>query len=234
MNKVVTDKNYKQIVLSRMITLCWILLLVCFIIKLFGGDFFAYLGKSEVVEYINSIAWLRIPAQFILYFTQSFLFYMILFRNNHKVISIIFSIIMFIVKILIDISPIFTPISFIIEFIGLFVMPVIMKEKWYNVVILNIALILFQVVSMITKNTGIVDFPYESVVGYVFMIDYYIMLILTYLYSIKGDYIIMQIGFWFLSKDTTQLEAYKGLLKDKYEKKVAKVDAKIEKINKKK
>ena len=44
----------------------------------------------------------------------------------------------------------------------------------------------------------------------------------------------MKLGIWFLSKDTTQLEAYKGLLKDKYEKKVAKIDAKIKKINEKK
>ena len=44
----------------------------------------------------------------------------------------------------------------------------------------------------------------------------------------------MKLGLFFLSSDTTQLEAYKGILKDKYEKKVAKIDAKIEKINKKK
>lgn len=232
--KVVTEDNYKQIVLKRMILVCWLLLIICFIIKIFGGNFFEFIGTSEVAEYINNVAYIRIPIQFILYFTQSYLFYMILFRNNHKIISIIASIIMFISKILIDINDIFIYISFIVEFIGLILLPIFMKEKWYNVILLNIAIIVFQLISMITKNTGIINFPYESIVGYVFMIDYYIMLVLTYLYSMKGDYIIMQIGFWFLSKDTTQLEAYKGLLKDKYEKKVAKIDAKIKKINEKK
>lgn len=37
--EVVTEDNYKQIVLKRMIIICWVILFVCFIIKIFGGDF---------------------------------------------------------------------------------------------------------------------------------------------------------------------------------------------------
>ena len=81
---------------------------------------------------------------------------------------------------------------------------------------------------MFTKNIGLIDFPYDNVVGYVFMIDYYIMLGLTLLYYKKGDFK-MTLGFWFLSKDKAQLEAYKQIVTKKYEKKIAKIDAKIEK-----
>ena len=49
--KVVTNDNYKQKVLQRMILVCWIILLICFVIKLFGGNFFAFVGSSPTRAY---------------------------------------------------------------------------------------------------------------------------------------------------------------------------------------
>ena len=233
-DKVVTEDNYKQVVLKRMITLCWVLLGICFVVKIFGGNFFAFIGENETIEYLCRVWYFRIPLHFIFYFFGTYLLCLILLNNKHKLLSVFSTIIMFTFKQLALINSIWVVISFIVEFFGLILLPILLKRKWYDVVFINILVVVYQVVAMITKNIAVENFPVNDVVGYIFMIDYYIMLFLTMLYSKKGEISIMQLGVWFLSKDTTQLEAYKGILKDKYEKKVARIDAKIEKINKKK
>ena len=55
---VITRENYRQIMLKRAIISCWVILVVCFIIKLFGGNFFAIVCNDEkfikVCEFINN------------------------------------------------------------------------------------------------------------------------------------------------------------------------------------
>lgn len=235
MNKVVTDKNYKQIVLSRMITLCWILLLVCFIIKLFGGNFFMYLGKSEVAEYIEGNFWLLTLVQFPFYFFSTYITYLMVLKDKHKLLSVFLTIILFAFKVLGWAGFIPVYISTIIEVVGAILIPIILNKSVSGVIFIQLMLIVFQMISLFTKSITLISFPDTSIVGYIYMIDYYILLLLSYLYLKEGGFDIMgRLGLWFLSTDATQLEAYKVVLKDKYEKKVAKVDAKIEKINKKK
>lgn len=233
--KVVTEENYKQIVLKRMILVCWLLLIICFIIKIFGGNFFEFIGESKVIDYIVNNKWLLCIIQSIIYISTTFITLLIILENKHKKLSLILSIIMNIGKQIIDLDIIFYYISFIVEFVSLIIIPIMLnRDKILYVIFINALIILFQVISLFTKNIGLISFPYEDIVGFVYMIDYYIMLTISLLYVIKGDFNSMKLGIWFLSKDTTQLEAYKGLLKDKYEKKVAKIDAKIKKINEKK
>lgn len=233
--KVVTEDNYKQIVLKRMILVCWLLLIICFIIKIFGGNFFEFIGESKVIDYIVNNKWLLCIIQSIIYISTTFITLLIILENKHKKLSLILSIIMNIEKQIIDLDIIFYYISFIVEFVSLIIIPIMLnRDKILYVIFINALIILFQVISLFTKNIGLISFPYEDIVGFVYMIDYYIMLTISLLYVIKGDFNSMKLGIWFLSKDTTQLEAYKGLLKDKYEKKVAKIDAKIKKINEKK
>lgn len=232
-DKVVTEDNYKQVVLKRMITLCWVLLGICFVVKIFGGNFFAFVGDSEVVRYIESNYVLLTIVQFVFYFAQSYLYLTSVIKGK-TVLKIVVTVLLFTLKALLIIDEVFITISMIAETLILIFLPIIFKCKWYNSIIMYLLLMLFQLISLFTKNIGIISFPDTTLVGYVYMIDYYIMLLLTMLYSRKGDINFMRLGFLFLSNDTTQLEAYKEVLKTKYEKKVAKVDARIEKINKKK
>ena len=230
MKEVVTGDNYKQIVLKRMITLCWILLTACFVIKLFGGNFFAFIGESKVVEYIASNLWLFSIVQFVFYTIQSLLYFGVIFKDKHIALTAVITIVCYAVKLLTVIFGLPIIISFIIEMIGLIILPIIInKREWYMPLVMNIAIIIFQVISMFTKNIGIIDFPYENVVGYVFMIDYYIMLTLNYLYYKRRNFN-MTLGFWFLSKDKEQLESYKDIVVKRRDKKVNKYNKKINKI----
>ena len=245
-DKVVTEDNYKQVVLKRMITLCWVLLGICFVVKIFGGNFFAFVGESAIVEFICDRIYLLIPFQSMFYIFGTYLFYLTVTNHKHKILSFIIVLIMNTMKQLIKLGSIWIYVTFVCEFVGMFLIPIFaLKRKWYNVVYINLLLIIFQIVSLITKNIVPTEFPRADVVSCVYMIDYYIMVTLMFLYSRIKEINIVEWGLWFLSTKVTQLQAYKGVLEDrhekkiakenaKYEKKVAKVDAKIEKINKKK
>ena len=50
------DKDYKEIILKRAIILCWILLIICFIIKLCGGNYFNIMCNNEnFIRFCNFI-----------------------------------------------------------------------------------------------------------------------------------------------------------------------------------
>ena len=49
--KIITPENYKEIMLKRGIISCWILLAICLIIKICGGNYFAIVCNSE--NFIN-------------------------------------------------------------------------------------------------------------------------------------------------------------------------------------
>lgn len=230
MKEVVTGDNYKQIVLKRMIILCWVLLAICFFVKLFGGNFFAFIGERKVAEYIATNLWLFSIVQFIFYSFGTFFVLSTIYKNNYKLLNIISIILSYTIKLLATLQIIPTYFGFIGELIFVILIPIfINKKEWYVPIVLNILIIIFQVISLFTKNLGIVDFPYENVVAYVYMIDYYIMVVLMYLYLKRRNFN-MTLGLWFLSKDKAQLEAYKDILVKKHEKRVAKHNKKINKI----
>jgi hypothetical protein len=217
--------------LERMIVLCWVLLAICFVIKIFGGNFFEYVGESDVIEYIAKHDILLIPIQCILYIFGTYLFYQAMINHEHRCSSFILVLFLAICKQLYDVNAILQISCYIVEFVIMFLYPIfIFKKKWYKVIIINLVLIIFQVISLITKNIGIISFPYEHVVGFVYMIDYYIMIILLYLYTKKGVEM-GKLGLWFLSKDKEQLEAYKAIVVKKKDKSNKKYDDKINKID---
>lgn len=234
MKEVVTKDNYKQIVLKRMKTLCWALLIVCFVIKLFGGNFFAFVGESEVAEYVEKHFWLLTLVQFPFYFFSTYITYMIILKDKHKLLSAILTIVLFVFKVLSwsGILPMY--ISTIIEVVGAIIVPIILNRSIWEVLIVQALLIVFQAISLFTKSIGLVSFPDTTVVGYVYMIDYYILLLLTYLDFKEGGFnIVGRLGLWFLSKDKEQLEAYKEVVTKKHNKKVDKYNKKIDKIDEK-
>ena len=220
--------------LEKMIVLCWVLLAICFVIKIFGGNFFEYVGKSEVAEYIETNFILLTLVQFVFYLIQSYLYYLVIFKNKHKLIILLFTAIMFAVKVLSFLFEEITIFATITEFIFLIVVPIFYnKKQWYMPILLNILIIIYQMISLFIKNINIVSFPDTNIVGYVYMIDYYIMLVLTYLYFTKGDFNMGRLGFWFLSKEEQQLKDYKKLVVDKHNKKIDKLNKKhTEKIEK--
>jgi hypothetical protein len=160
-------------------------------------------------------------------------------KDKHNKIVFVCTILMFLSKCLVDIDRSFAVISVILETSIMIIMPIIFRVKWYKPILLYIALSIFQVMSMFIKEVTTTSFINADIVAFVYMIDYYIMLVLTYLYSKLGGKF-MKFGFLFLSKDKVQLEAYKNIvvkrhlaedekLKNKHSKELSKIDDRIAK-----
>lgn len=71
----------------------------------------------------------------------------------------------------------------------LIVLPLLLKrfKNWKRVLLINILIIVLQVMTMIIRNIGFSDsFNYNlTIINSLLQIDYYIMIILCYLYNTK-------------------------------------------------
>jgi hypothetical protein len=194
----ITEENYKEIVLKRAIILCWVLLAICFVIKIFGGNFFEIVCTNEkfikVCEFIENTIIFDILQLISFVFTYFLLFKCIDMNNSKKntIIFIIYALIYFTFKELIKFNVIVldTAIHNILEFLLIYVFMVIFcnqKAKFHIRIfkpLLFVSLLLvFSLISVIVRNIGIHSSLNESVVmGLIFLIDYYIMILLTYFY----------------------------------------------------
>ena len=195
--KVATnEENYKEVVLKRAIILCWILLFICFIIKIFGGNFFNIVCNNErfvkLCEFIDSTLIYYLIA-FIFYLPSTFIYYYTVscvgnLNKRNSIIIILSCIICFCIK------WINHTIGMILEFISYFIITYIIcktngksnKESLLRIIIGFILNNLFQIVSLFVKNLGLFKImENNSLIQIIFSIDYYIMLILYLLYSLK-------------------------------------------------
>lgn len=194
----ITEDNYREVVLKRSIILCWVLLAICFVIKIFGGNFFAIVCTNEkfikVCEFIENTIIFDI-LQFISFVFSYFLIFRCVDMNNSKrntIIFFIYAVLYFVFKELIkfNVIQLTTTIHNILEF-GLIYFFMIMfcntKSKLHirllKPLLFVSLLLIFSLISAIVKNIGIDSSLNESVVmGLIFLIDYYIMILLTYFY----------------------------------------------------
>lgn len=173
---------------KTLITSCWVVLLCCFIVKLLGGNFFVIVCENENYKTFANFFNKGVPywiISILSYTVSTTIYFMAVLKQNKPKLLIIVLCACFIIAKLLLIK--YNSIMFIIEFIFLVLVPIFYNHKiWLRSLIAPILAILFQVISLITKNVG-VKILYDNVINLIFMIDYYIMLILYWLYSIKEE-----------------------------------------------
>ena len=194
-NKI-TEDNYQEVVLKRSIIICWVLLAICFVIKLFGGNFFEIMCTNEkfisVCRFLETSGLCYVEGYITFIFSSTCL--LLIIRDNKKVFNnntlfyIILCSIYWGLKIMIETGVINIPMVVynIMDFVVLYLLLVVFSKSWLKSILAVVLMFVFTFISAITKNIGIHGSLSESsVVANIFMIDYYIMLILTLLYSIK-------------------------------------------------
>lgn len=194
-NKI-TEDNYQEVVLKRSIIICWVLLAICFVIKLFGGNFFEIMCTNEkfisVCRFLETSGLCYVEGYITFIFSSTCL--LLIIRDNKKVFNkntlfyIILCSIYWGLKIMIETGVINIPMVVynIMDFVILYLLLVIFSKSWLKSILAVVLMFAFTIISAITKSIGINDAITDSmVVANIFMIDYYIMLILTLLYSIK-------------------------------------------------
>lgn len=185
--------------IKRAIILCWIMLIVCFIIKLFGGNWFEiicnnehfirigkYIDEHLILKYCIAFPFYIVPAYFVLSTCC------LLVKPNWKQVLAILCL---------STSVWFTQfisqeVKTICEIAMFVVIPYIMillsndrsnwkeqiKRTWYGGILACTLYITFQVLSFVTRNIGIVIVDDNILITIILMIDYYIMIALYCLY----------------------------------------------------
>lgn len=190
------DKDYKEIILKRAIILCWILLIICFIIKLCGGNYFNIMCNNEnFIRFCNFIE--NSIIKYIIYlFSFIFSSYLLLkiVKPDFKILSLksllflICCIIVWVFKLLIELN-IFTMNTLIVnilDFVILYVLLVIFTKRPILSIFAVVLLFVFSIISSLVKGIGIDSSITDNYfVAQIFLIDYYLMLVLSVLYSKK-------------------------------------------------
>lgn len=187
------DNLTKKKLLKKTILLCWFALISCTIIYLCGGSYFNVIieNKSfiDLCSYIDGSFW-KYVVKFIFANLSFYLYTASIIGKDIDVKR--FSIIEVFIILDIVIKYINPAIGFIGDCILLLVIPFVLCMKEYKLigsckrVVIGFALLnAFQLVSILIKNIGIGVLNTNIVVELALQIDYYIMLILYYLYSVK-------------------------------------------------
>lgn len=184
--------------IKRAIIICWIMLIVCFIIKLVGGNWFEIICDNKhfinVCSYIDNHLVLKYIIAVITYLPS--LFFVIiscsLLPNPNKKQAFIILIVLIIVWSTNFISVL---IKSILEAIMIITLPIILnsvkwfvdepksfKKTWFLGIIGYAFIVVFQLLSLITRNIGIKVVDDNTLITLILMIDYYIMVALYYLY----------------------------------------------------
>lgn len=218
--RVVTEDNYREKVLKTMIILCWVILGVCFAVKLFGGNFFEIVCNNrrfiKICKYIDNHEWLAFLTQGMVYMIATTLYIIASCKNKIKnkslVIIIIVLIAEFSIKRYILINS-FQYLAIFLELLVLIIIPLIYKTKILSSIIFYVLVNLFSIISMIVKNLGYGILAEEySLIALIFLIDYYIMITLFFLYSIQLKRR-NKMGVWgigWLHKEVTKYETLKA------------------------
>lgn len=191
--ETITKDNYKEKTLKRAIIICWILLAICFIVKICGGNFFNIVCNNEnFIKFCNycDTSFIRYVIYFTYFMFESIILLLII-RPNTKVKSKRFLFyclcvfIYWIVKVLQElniIKPNFILVN-IIPFIVLYGLLALFSKRPLASIIVIIYQFVLVTLSSVIRNISLNGIITESfLISFIFSIDYYILLILTLLY----------------------------------------------------
>lgn len=189
------EKLDKERYLKRVIIVCWIALAICFGIKLFGGNLFEIMCENEnfikVCEYADSHWWAYYLINLLNGFVLAY-FFTLAVCQKLKYEKWQFAVLCITVIVGLFIKGYNQVLGFAFDIWQGIVMPCIFTlktpRKHWNVILGNILVIIFQLVSMFVKNLGIKILTGESVLTtMIFSVDVFLMVILYYLYAnVKG------------------------------------------------
>ena len=238
--------NYQYYIFRRAIHICWVVLAVCLIVKMFGGNYFCIVcDNARVVAFAT---WIdkHFISKYLLGLLSSgisytFYYLAIMRRKWFTAKQAIF--VYTEIAVIVALRILFQSYALIcVAFDGLqfFVVPLVLCRKEFprwvvpRIIVGFILTALFQALSMFIKNLSFHCFiSNNTLICAIYMIDVYIMLCLYYMYCnnlqyrrIKGNMGLW--ANWFFGKSIAQLEC----MKDKRKKKIARLRAEIAEIDK--
>lgn len=232
MNKVIVDKAR---LLRRVIVISWISLALCFVVKIFGGNFFEIMSDNPkykaLCDYAEEHLWLNFSISFVssMYCQSMYLLSVIQrykFTKKQFIVCIISVAISSIVKIF------SFSFGWIVDIWLFLLMPICYlgknyKKYWYAIIAFLLTFT-FQFISLIVKNIGNINVAETYFIGIIYMVDVYIMCFIYYLYRNYKKEKEKMGRLWglFAGKPVDKLKAMKA----KREEKIAKLQAEVNAI----
>ena len=186
-NLIVKFKEFYKTTYGMLITMSWALLLICLIIKLFGGNWFELWWENDnfinFCNYVETKTWLKMSIACLVYLISGY-FIISVFINrkmNLKLMAIFYPIM--IIKSVVGWYN--TTIAFILDLIILLGLTTYFNKNIKRNLICYALLFLLQLVSILIRNVSI-DFNLNSTIpSLLYQIDYYIMIVLWFLYNFR-------------------------------------------------
>lgn len=186
MNKIYVDKAR---LFRRVIIISWITLLLCFLVKIFGGNFFEIMCENPkykaLCEYADTHFWLKyIIAVMSSMLCQSLYMLAILQKYKFTQKEFLFTLISVFLSCFFKLKS--NLIGSIFDIWIFFIMPMICLgknfKKYWQVILAAVMTFVFQLISLLVKNISIINVADDYFIGLIFSIDIYIMCVLYYLY----------------------------------------------------
>lgn len=173
-----------------LIITCWILLILCCIAKLFGANWFiAHTDNQTFIsfcDYVVATPFLNFLVRFVVNTISSSIYFMAVFQQKKPTLNGLKWFIPLVIYT--TFKSIFysnQTLFFILDFVMTIILPLIIDYKRWLMIIIGVALVFaFQFLSMLLKMNQYAMFDENLVVGLILSIDYYIMLVLYWLYSV--------------------------------------------------
>ena len=189
-NLIVKFKEFYKTTYGMLITVSWALLLICLIIKLLGGNWFELSAENsnfnKFCNYVDKTKWLKIVIGCIIYLISGYFVISVILNNKIKLKHIAMFYPLMITKAII--SWYNNDISYILEMLIIVILPIILTRNWKRVLIFNVIILGLQIITIFIRNMS-VGFNDNNtfIVQFLYQIDYYIMLILIYLYNFRKE-----------------------------------------------
>ena len=180
------------------------MLVACFAIKIFGGNWFEVVCTNEhflkICDFIEGNPFVYVPLSFFVYVLPATFIMLSVCKtpkpNKNKLLTIVVC-----MGFLWACSWFAESIKPILEIVLICVLPIVVglmcekkptakeviKKNWYRGILANVLIFIFQLLSLLTKNIGIKTLNDNLVLTYMFLIDYYIMATLFYLNTLEKE-----------------------------------------------
>lgn len=179
------DSIRKAIFVKRIIIVCWVALILCFIIKIFGGNYFEIMSNSKnykkLCDYADTHYWLA----FILQFMSSFIcesLYLLAIMQKYKFSKIQLVVVIITIAISCPLKTYLPIVGSIFDLWLFIILPMIFIGKSYNkywqILVAFALTFIFQLLSLVTKNLAIKIIDDSTFISLIFGIDVYILSIL--------------------------------------------------------
>jgi hypothetical protein len=178
---------------GMLIIVSWAVLIICWLIKLFGGNWFE-LGTENIkfinfCNFVDNTKWLKIILACLIYlFTTYPVLCCIL---NKKYLNTKLLIIFMPLMIIKSITGWYILwIAYIIDLFIIVILPLIICKfkNWRRVVLGNVLVLSFQLLTMAIRNIGVgLNSNNTFIEQALIQVDYYIMIMLFYLYNFRRE-----------------------------------------------